>query len=80
MRVEGVDIEKSQGEEEALDEVTADDIDPREEWILSARGRGARVTSFPGMIRLTCPDPISFRPRAASVKSSGRPIKRVSRA
>ena len=31
MRVEGVDIEKSQGEEEALDEVTADDIDPREE-------------------------------------------------
>ena len=51
--VDGVDIEKSHGEEEALDEVTDEENDPREECRLSARLRAMRAISFPGMIRVT---------------------------
>jgi hypothetical protein len=74
-------MEKSQGEEEALEQVTEEDIDPREECRLSARDRGAReeAMSLPGRTRDTWPHPISFRPRTARVKSSGRPWRRASR-
>lgn len=78
--VDGVEIEKSHGEEEALDEVTDEEKDPREECRLSARLRAMRAISFPGMIRVTWPDPINLRPRTAREKSSGRPWRRDSRA
>jgi hypothetical protein len=77
--VNGVEIENSHGEEEALDEVTDEENDPREECSESARFRAMRAISFPGMIRVTWPDPINLRPRTARVKSSGKPWSRDSR-